>query len=401
MQEEGQEVMGRWCIILLFALCARQVQAQELEISGYFENQFFPQELNGKLILQNYDKLRLDLSAEAGDNISFAGDIVYRGFHGKTRFSALDFIPKRVAQDVAEMAETSVDSLRPLFAFELKDENFLDNAHVTLYFRRFELRVGKQQLPWGTGYTWNPTDIFNDKNLLDPTYEKVGVNAFRMEVPFGGEGTLTGIVGIEENWSRSTKAIKLKEHVRGFDLSASFVEKEEESVDFLTSVSASKRRRLLGGDFSGELFGLGIWGEGAHSWMEREKDFGQYLAGADYTFESGLFLTGEYYRNGRGETNEKRYSFNDWMRLLSANGENLGRDYLFIGESYPIGELWEWANYAIVNLSDRSGILFPWFDYSFGDNAEVAFVGYLPFGGEASEFGTGGAGGFARVKVYF
>jgi len=254
---------------------------------------------------------------------------------------------------------------------------------------------------WGTGYTWNSTDIFNDKNLLDPTYEKVGVNAFKAELPLGGESMATGIFGIGEDWFSSTKAVKLKGHVRGFDLSVSFVEKEQEETDYLSSVTTSERRRLAGGDFSGEIFGLGIWGEGAYNWMEETEDFGQYLTGADYTFESGLYFIGEYYRNGLGKADEKRYSFNDWMRLLSAEGENLGQDYVFLGQSYPVAELWNWSNYGIFNLNDRSGVLFPWFDYSLNDNTEVMFVGYVPFGGRVSEFGAFGVGGFVRVRVYF
>ncbi|MFQ5771939.1 MAG: hypothetical protein ACE5HX_15495, partial [bacterium] len=148
-------------------------------------------------------------------------------------------------------------------------------------------------------------------------------------------------------------------------------------------------------------FGLGVWGEGAYNFLESSADFGQYLLGLDYTFESELYLIGEYYRNELGKSNKGEYTFNDWMRLLSAEGENLGQDYLFLGQRYPITELWNWANYLLFNLNDKSGIFFPWFDYSLNDNTELMFVGYLPFGGKESEFGEFGMGGFARVRVYF
>ncbi|MFQ5631278.1 MAG: hypothetical protein ACE5I1_21100, partial [bacterium] len=195
--------------------------AQGLEISGYYENQFFPQELNGKLILQDYNKIRIDFAADIGENVSFNGDYIYRVFHGKTRFSALDFIPESLVSRYADILQVPVESLRPLFEFELENENFLDNAFVTIYTNRLNIRIGKQQLPWGSGYTWNPTDIFNEKNTLDPTYEKVGVNAFKIELPVGKEGMITGILGIEDDWRSSTKAVKIKHHLAGFDLSAS------------------------------------------------------------------------------------------------------------------------------------------------------------------------------------
>ncbi|MFQ5641988.1 MAG: hypothetical protein ACE5IR_28775 [bacterium] len=395
--------MNRRFYLLLMILIhpTMKLAAQELTFSGYYENQFFPQELNGKLILQDYNKVRLDLSADIGENISFHADYVYRVFHGATKFSAFDFIPERVVRTYAELLQTPVGSLRPLFAFELENENFLDNAFVTLYFDHLNFRVGKQQLPWGTGYSWNPTDIFNDKNLLDPTYEKVGVNAFKVEVPFGSEGMLTGILGIGEDWNSSIKAVKVKQHIHGFDLSASFVEKTQEGFDYTLASALSEKRRLVGGDFSGQLFGLGVWGEGAYNVMEDSENYGQYLLGTDYTLESGLYLTGEYYKNELGKADKSQYDFNDWMRLLSADGENLGRDYLFLGERYAITELWNWANYLLINLNDKSGLVFPWFDYSFNDNTELMFVGYIPLGSKDTEFGEFGAGGFVRVKVFF
>ena len=391
----------RMPIIFIAAIIALETNAQELEMTGYYENQFFPQELNDKIIFQDYNKLRLDLSAQVGKKVTFNADYIYRIFHGKTEFNLFDFIPDGVVLDYAETRQSSVDSLRPDFDFKLTDENFLDNAYVTVYFKRLTLRVGKQQLPWGTGYTWNPTDIFNEKNALDPAYENIGVNVFKLEVPFTSEGMATAILGVGDEWKTSTKAVKVKEHAEGFDLSVCFVEKLWEGFDYLADSEFSEKRRLLGGDFSGQFLGLGVWGEGAYNSMEDSEDFGQYLLGADYTLVSGLYLIAEYYRNELGKSSKDEYDFNDWMRLLGADGENLGKDYLFGGESYPIAELWNWSNYVILNLDDKSGVAFPWFDYSLSDNAEVIFVGYLPFGEKESEFGEFGAGGFARIRVYF
>ncbi len=109
----------------------------------------------------------------------------------------------------------------------------------------------------------------------------------------------------------------------------------------------------------------------------------------------------EYYRNGLGKSNRFTYEFGDWMRLLSSAGENLGQDYLYIGEMYPIAELWNWSNYVILNLSDGSGMVLPWLDYSFNDDTEILLIGYVPFGRSLSEFGEFGSGGILRLRVYF
>ena len=390
------------CILFLILILCASVNAQDLEFSGHYENQFFPQRLNGKWVLQDYNKLRIDLLAEVGERVTFAGDFICRTFHGVRAVNALDLVPEDVVAQYARETHTPVEMLRPLFGLETADENVLDNAYVTLYFKRATVRIGKQQLPWGTGYAWNPTDIFNAKDPMDPTYEKVGVNAFKLEAPFGREGMLTGILCVGDSWRTTTKALKAKGHFGGFDLSVGFVEKAQEGVNYdAFPAPVSERRRLWGGDISGELLGMGVWAEVAYNTMAASVDFGQVLAGADHTFENGLYLIGEYYRNGLGKTHSQAYSFGDWMRLLSADGENLGRDCLYLGEKYAVTELLDWSNYVILNLNDRSGVFFPWFDYNLNDNTTLIFAGYFPFGGQDSEYGAFGIGGLARVRVYF
>lgn len=383
--------------------CTQLGDAQELKFSGYFENQFFPQKIGDSMKLQDYNKLRLDLSADIGKNLSFNADYIYRTYHGATSYSALDFLPEKLAAPLAAVPSQLISE----FNLQFTDEIFLDNAYVTLYAKHLTVRIGKQQLPWGTGYTWNPTDIFNAKNTLDPTYEKVGVNAFKMEFPFATEGLVTAIFTPEAEWENSTKAVKVKQHFFGFDMSASFVEKDQDSFADAQIFglplfnSFKEKRQLVGGDFSGGLFGLGFWGEGAYNKMEMSDNYGQYLVGTDYTFENGLYLTSEYYRNELGKSDKNDYTLADWVRLFSAEGENLGQDYLFAGQRYPISELWNWSNFALINLNDKSAVLFPWFDYSYNDNTEIMFVGYLPVGKKETEFGEFGYGGFARIRVYF
>ena len=390
----------RLCLVLLLISLSR-TSASPPEVSGYFEHQLYLQELNGGTLVQDYDKLRLDLVAEAGENVVLVGDVVYRVYRGSTEYNALDFIPVSIAAEHARSLGLSLEDLRPGFAVDVEDEHFLDNASVALYLGRVDLRVGKQQLPWGTGYTWNPTDLFNDKDLLDPTYEKLGVQVLRMDARLGLEGKLTAILGVEETWERSTKAARVAALLHGFDLSVCFAEKREGRPDDPAGASRSEQRQLFGFDFAGELLGAGVWGETAYNRMEISDHFGQYLLGLDYTSRGSTYGIAEYYHNGAGQPSRGRYTFADWMRMLSASGQSLGRDYTFVGLSRPAAELWTLSAYSICNLSDRSGVLFPWIGYSFGDETEVSLVGYLPFGSGGSEYGELGVGALARIRVYF
>ncbi|MFH1570826.1 MAG: hypothetical protein ABIL09_22730 [Gemmatimonadota bacterium] len=372
-----------------------------LSLSGYYENQLTAQRIAGRTVLQDSDRLRLDLAVQADARVTFAGDLVWRLYHGVRRISAFDLIPPAVVGGFAAEAGASVDQLRPGFEIPFEDEHFVDNAFASLCLGRLLLRVGKQQLAWGTGYTWNPTDLFQDKDILDPTYEKTGVGALRAEIGLGPEGRLVGLLTPGPDWQGTGRALRAAGHLGRFDVSASAVQRREDRAAYLTGTAGDERRRLAGADFAGQVLGLGVWGEGAYSWMSASRDFGQYLLGADHTSEGGTYLIGEYYRNGRGRRGAAAYTFADWMRLLGSRGQNLGRDYAFLGVSRPARDLWTLSAYVVANLSDRSLLLLPWLEYSLGDNSELDAVGYLPAGGGRTEFGHFGAGGLARLRVYF
>ncbi len=63
------------------------------------------------------------------------------------------------------------------------NEMFIDlNIAKAVYFR-----VGKQNLVWGTGLLWVPTDLINidKKNILDPSQVRQGSYGLKMTIPFG------------------------------------------------------------------------------------------------------------------------------------------------------------------------------------------------------------------------
>jgi hypothetical protein len=61
----------------------------------------------------------------------------------------------------------------------------MDRALIKLYFGSFDLIFGKQQIAWGTGYAFNPTDTWNIKDPLNPNGAKIGVLAANLNFFFG------------------------------------------------------------------------------------------------------------------------------------------------------------------------------------------------------------------------
>lgn len=389
--------------LLLFLIFTELNFAQEIEynFSGYFEHQFFPQSIGGKTYLQDYNKLRVNFSAEISEDLTVTASYIYKINHGATNFNSFNFIPTPVVNNYINSLNIDKDEIKSKFGFSLENDNVLNDIFITYYSDFINIRVGKQQLPWGSGYAWNPTDLFNTKNIQDPLYEKPGVNAVKAEIPISEQGMITAVFGAEAHWKESTKAIKIKDHFAGFDFSAVFIQRNHKTLDYNTFSSENNYRNMFGCDFSGPILGVGTWLEIAVNKIEHSSDFTQFVAGFDYTFDNELYVIAEYYRNGNGKTDYKNYTLNDWMNLLGSEGENLGKDYLYLGESYPITELIDWKNYIILNLNDGSGMIYPWFDYSFNDNTIITLVGYIPFGKKEAEFGSFGTAGFVRIKVHF
>ncbi|NOR53859.1 MAG: hypothetical protein GQ536_07215, partial [Candidatus Aminicenantes bacterium] len=164
-------------ITLSFFLSPLTAQ-EKVDIFGYFESQIMGAVTKNDFLQLYSNKLRLDIKSNPSDNITFAANFDYITFHGKTRWNILDFLSSDVTSEVTPGMEA-------FYVLPFSNRTFLDNAYIKLSFKHCDLTVGKQQISLGTGNIWNPTDVFNIKDLLDPTYEQPGYNAVRLDVPIG------------------------------------------------------------------------------------------------------------------------------------------------------------------------------------------------------------------------
>lgn len=109
-----------------------------------------------------------------------------------------------------------------------------------------------------------------------------------------------------------------------------------------------------------------------------------------------------HYYNEKGKADYADYDINDWMLYAGPFGENLGQHYTFIGSRLPIGNYLNFSTFILYNISDNSGILYPWLDVSLGNNTELLGTVYIPFGESVdSEFAGYGIGGMTRIRIYF
>jgi hypothetical protein len=375
-------------------------RAQQVELFGYYEPQFFGIAVNDGSIHLFTNKLRVDLQSTEYENVTFAANFDFINYSGLKTWNFLYFVPDEIAASIHP-------TLYYYYRFTYNDSIFLDNAYVKITFPLFDLTLGRQQISLGTGYVWNPTDLFNYKSLTDPTYEQPGHDAFRLDAPISSRFNFSLLYGPEKDWKSSTKLARIKGGLGHFDFSAIFIEMREESTDsyieyWFGGEVNDYSRRLFGGDMVGELLGLGIWGEFAYNRLEDHDNFNEIDAGIDYTLDNGLYLLAEYYRNERAKSDYREFELDDWLAYFTAESKTISRDNLYFYLDYPLTDLIHVNNSIVGSINDGSLALVPGMNYSFRQNIDIDLFLNLNLGDDLKAYtAEQGQGGILRMRIYF
>lgn len=372
--------------------------AEELDLYGYFEPQYTGLYHEGRYSQFHTNKLRVDLKTTAIKHTEFSADVIHTVYYGRKDWNILDFLPERIISSIPP-------EMNRVFEFTYRDTFFLDNAYLRLGTNRVAFTIGKQQISLGTGYFANPTDVFNIKNALDPTYEQPGHDAIRMDLMLNHRLSMMALYSpIEIDWENSGKLVRVKAGLGHFDFSVLGNEMQYATTDFHTFETTEERRRLLGADIVGELLGLGIWGEGIYGFPEDEQgeDFYEFIVGTDYTFESGLYSVLEYHCNSLGKSDYRQYDLNDWMRFFTGEAKTISRDQLYAFAEYPATDLIRIGSSVVVSGSDKSAAIVPTIQCNLFENIDLTLMLNLYLGDEGkAQSSTLGNGGFLRCRAYF
>lgn len=379
---------------IVIAILTSGITSVAVEISGYYEPQYLVVELSGDYSQLFTNKLRVDL-ATSTENIYLFANFDFISYHGKREWNLLDFLPQEIADPYRSGDQSA-------FLFTYNDSIFLDNAYLKITLGRFDLTVGRQQISLGTGYAWNPTDLFNFKEISDPTYKQPGHNALRLDISVAANTSLSLLYDPEDNWERSTKLLRYKGNLSHFDYSAIFIEREWEEYDYLNSSEVRYRRRLLGADLVGELLGLGVWGEWGYNRVDDRQDFWELVWGLDYTLDDGTYLMAEYCHNGQGRPDYRKYDVNDWMRYFTARSKTISRDNIYLYLNYPLTDLLELSNSFVLSLSDGSLALVPGLHSALFQNLELDSFVAINTGTEGRAYSRKGRTTCTlRLRAYF
>ena len=387
--------------IVLLALTAALLTAatvsgqEELLLSGYYEHtlQIEHHEDTGEFLL-DASKIRLDLNSGLAEGLLFTGNLNFIVYHGAVRRDITPFLPPSVRGLLAGAGIPAEVTLE-------RERHYVDNAFLTWERGGVRIRAGKQQLSWGPAYAFNPTDLFHRKNVLDPTYEKEGVTALRLDYRWGIGGQLSAIMAPGDDLGVSGYALRLGTHLApiGYDVAlTTHAVTDSTAFDPVTYMPYTQRRRALGLEFSGSLLGLGVWFEGNHNRMEIEEDFDRAALGFDYTLSGGLYLMVESLYNGRAQE-DTPYPLHDWLAYV-AYGEPVGRWWHLAGLRTDLSDLTMGSLY-LITTPEGSWVLNPRLDISIAQNADLVVFGGFTFGEEEGAFPPGLSSVLARATVWF
>ena len=364
---------------------------------GYYEGEFDQLKFANQTYNYGYNKLRLDFEAHPDDAVTIGANINIQKYYDNISWNLLDFLPNELWQPIF--------GLEAEFPIALLDTLYLDNVYLKAGFEHFDLTVGKQQISLGTGYAWNPIDIFNTKQLLDPTYEQTGINAIRAEIPLKGRTNLDLILSPGKDWKESAKMLQLKTGLGRFDIYGTIGQYTWERMvfdpqQFLLSVQKDERN-LFGGAVVGELAGAGIWIEGAWNQLKNQDDFTEVVIGTDYTFENGLYIIMEYLHNENGVSNGGNLDINNYLQYFMGETHSLMQDYMFGFINYPLNDFIQIGLLGFGNLNDRSAALNPQLLWNLFQDVDLTIMYSQFIGDDNTEFGVQDWGWRIRLRGYF
>lgn len=244
----------------------------------------------------------------------------------------------------------------------------VDRLYLDYYGESLDLRVGRQALNWGSGQFFNPTDPFPEVLLAEPWRPRRGVNAVRLNVPFGELNDVSAVVASNDTFDALRAAARVRVNWAGTDFA------------LVGAWRGDSESGLVGLDLRGNL-GVGWWVEAA--WLFGPNPHEELSVGIDYSFPilERATVMAQYYRNGAGAPDPTRARSPGGALgtpLLQDRARDpfapfvSGRDYLLAGATLAILPELSVSAFALQNLNDGTGMAIPTITYNVLDWLDVA-----------------------------
>ena len=286
-----------------------------------------------------------------------------------TFVSAGDFrIAKRQSEErqFLDLSQTLIEADNVFY------EHRLYRASLSYESERFDLEIGRQQIPWGVGHFFTPTDLLNP---FSPTQieldERDGVDAVNL--------TIKNIRGLKTQFVYTPPGKQL--HPQRY---LARISRDVKNYEVGIIGGRTKRDHVFGLDIQGNLRESAIRGEFLYQEAELEKDFIKFTVNADYNFPKNVYGLVEYHFNSQGRRDPDDYQID---RLIRGDIYELGRQYLAGMLGYDLTDLIRFEYRVISNLHDGSFFMRPELQYEFMTNVLITIGAQLFLGSNQDEYG--------------
>ncbi|MBN2825250.1 MAG: hypothetical protein JXQ76_08005 [Campylobacterales bacterium] len=317
----------------------------------------------------NYHRLRLELNYKYDKFFAtFMGDGV--NYYGEDFVNSPDF-----ALLTTLRSDTPFDTQSSFNRYD-KGASYskLYRAYIGYDDMTHRIVAGLQNITMGVGRIWNPTNIFNPKNIyaLEPD-EVFGVMALSYTRYLSTTSHINFV--LSQRADKSYKyALRYKAYI-GF-------------ADFAINVVKSNQTQMIGYELEGNLgeSGIELRSEGAYIQSDlnslngvEEQEFYQMIIGADYGFENGITLVLEALYSSKTFAPNELYLNLDSEILGNMNGSKF---YGALSLSYTFNLALSGSLTYIESFNDsNSRFIAPTLTYSISDYSSVS-IGGMIYGGD-------------------
>lgn len=185
----------------------------------------------------------------------------------------------------------------------------IDRAVYKQRFQNTTLAIGRQPIDWGSGKFWQPLNVFGafSPTDLDTDY-KPGIDAATLDWFPTDFSSLTAVYTFSPNDNTAVENTTINNTTSA---ALHYRSQVGEQSEFALLTAGVIGNRILGASFESAWGGMGWRVEAAHYNTKDNQNSIFMIAGVDYQFTNGTYLTAEWYNNSRGA--------NDTTSLINTN----------------------------------------------------------------------------------
>ncbi len=283
---------------------------------------------------------------------------------------------------------------------EAEGDLYVQEAYGNISAGRLFLRLGRQKIETGVGYSYTPTDLLNRKNPLDPTYEPDGFDAARvgfkvssqsdfqlLVVPRGVPAYLARLekrAGTGKFALQFTSVARPRVNWNAMNTSAGLDRLYEGAL--VADFESDYRWNQVSGELVREVQGTRVHGEAGVAFIQDRpgsdippefiRNHLRILAGLERTFDSSLRLIFEYMRQGDGRAGGIPIDLNDMMAFNVGETLAADRDNLYGELSDPVARKTELKFKSLAVLNHAAVFVNPWLNFDLRSNLRCSVSVY-------------------------